>query len=113
MKSKVYFLAASVFVYFFLISCSVQRVSKIVQHDIKPGMTKEQVVSVLGKPYKVAMAAEKNITYDQLFYKEELWTGKTHVLTESILSFENNVLVKIDQGQERIEGDTTIINNKK
>ncbi|WP_336665247.1 outer membrane protein assembly factor BamE domain-containing protein [Elizabethkingia meningoseptica] len=110
MKSKIYFLVASVFVFFFFISCSVQRVSKIVQHDIKSGMTKEQVVSLLGKPYKVAMASEKDVTYDQLYYKEDIWTGRTYVLTESILSFKNNVLVKIDQGQERMEGDTTIIN---
>ncbi|WP_407482509.1 hypothetical protein [Elizabethkingia meningoseptica] len=73
-------------------------------------MTKEKVVSVLGKPYKVTMASEKDVTYDQSYYKEDIWTGRTYVLTESILSFENNILIKIDQGQERIEGDTTIIN---
>ena len=64
-------------------------------------MTKDQVVTLLGSPYKNALQKnESGKQMETLYYKEQLWTGGTHRLIENILTFEEGKLISIKQGKE-------------
>jgi hypothetical protein len=64
-------------------------------------MTKNQVVTLLGSPYKNALQKnESGKQMETLYYKEQLWVGGTHRLIESILTFEEGKLISINQGKE-------------
>lgn len=82
--------------------CSVQRQTKFTSDAIKPGMTKEAVVSKYGKPYKVSSSIDKNqISHEDLYYKEQLYLGRWYEVN-SILHFENSLFVSLEQGKERL-----------
>lgn len=95
--------------YFFLLTltlasfgCAVQRQTKFTSDAIKPGMTKEAVVSRYGKPYKVSSSIDKNhISHEDLYYKEQLYLGRWYEVN-SILHFENSLFVSLEQGKERL-----------
>jgi hypothetical protein len=82
--------------------CSVQRQTKFTSDAIKPGMTKQAVVSKYGKPYKVSSSIDKNqISHEDLYYKEQLYLGRWYEVN-SILHFENSLFVSLEQGKERL-----------
>lgn len=63
-------------------------------------MTKSEVISLLGKPYKSAFMHEKDSSFlEKLYYKEVLWNG-THYFVNSILSFKDQRLLSLKQGRE-------------
>jgi hypothetical protein len=79
----------------------VQKVSNVITKNIQPGMTKNQVETLLGLPYKNALYKnESGKQMETLYYKEQLWTGGTLRLIQSILTFEDGKLISIDQGKE-------------
>lgn len=90
-----------------LMSCIVQKESKIVKQDIQIGMSEDEVVNKLGKPYKISAQENEKI----YFYKETLWAGKTHVVIENRLIFNNKVLLKIEQGEEETDAGKVEIRN--
>jgi len=93
-----------------VISCSVQRVSKVVRKNIQLGMTKKEVVALLGSPYKNAVSKnEEGKLKEVLFYKEEIWTGGRHRLIENKLLFQDEKLVAIEQGKEAEPGQPNIV----
>lgn len=93
-----------------VISCSVQRVSKVVKKNIQLGMTKKEVVSLLGAPYKNAVSKnEEGKLKEVLYYKEEIWTGGRHRLIENKLLFQDEKLFAIEQGKEADAGQPNIV----
>lgn len=93
-----------------IISCSVQRVSKVVRKNIQLGMTKKEVVALLGSPYKNAVSKnEAGKLKETLYYKEEIWTGARHRLIENRLLFQDEKLVAIEQGKEAEGGQPNIV----
>lgn len=86
-------------------SCTVQRVSKLTSDNIKPGLSKEEVIALCGKPYKEAFNyTEDKILVEQLYYKEELFVNKWVEVT-TILHFEDSKLVSIEPFRERSAND--------
>lgn len=84
-----------------LFGCSVQRQSKFTANNVKQGMTKEAVISLYGKPYKVSSSVDNNqITHEDLYYKEQLYLGRWYEVN-SILHFENSLFKSLEQGKER------------
>ena len=67
-------------------------------------MSKEEVISTLGKPYKTsARYDEQENIIDILFYKEktqDIWNGIT-TINNHIFVFKNKKLIAIDQGDEQ------------
>lgn len=69
------------------------------------GMSIEQVVKALGRPYKTASRYDKaRNVQDVLYYKEKTWDDGgwswSTTTTNHILVFKNRILVAIDQGAE-------------
>jgi hypothetical protein len=91
----------SLVIFLTIISCSVQRVSKVVTKNIELGMSKKEVVSLLGIPYKNAVSKnEEGKLKEVLYYKEQIWTGGRHRLIENKLLFQDERLISIEQGKE-------------
>ncbi len=106
----------SVFVCFLLFSVSscvsVVRQSKIVSKDIRVKMTKEEVKSRIGSPYKVAYKlADGGKYYDYWYYKEAIYTGRAWFWVETILVFDGDTLREVKQGREQREGETIQVTN--
>ncbi len=82
--------------------CAVQRQTKFTSDHIKPGMTKEAVLALYGKPYKESSATDSNqILNEDFYYKEQLYLGRWYEVN-SILHFENSVFKSLEQGKERL-----------
>lgn len=91
----------------FLTSCSTR--SKFTSESINIGMTKEQVVSKFGKPYKSAFTENKETgeIEESLFYRENFYMGNRSIT--NILIFKGGKLVSLEQGQESDTNSPTII----
>lgn len=77
-------------------SCAGYRVTKFSTNSIRIGDNKELVIEQFGNPFKV----EKNKSLEVLYYKEAVDVSNyTYILT-TILTFENSVLVKMEQKEE-------------
>ncbi|MRJ08641.1 hypothetical protein EDL98_07915 [Ornithobacterium rhinotracheale] len=76
--------------------------SKIVSYNIQPGMTKNEVIGIMGKPYKKGFVDNPYAKEEVFYYKEKIKSPNkvTVVYIENILTFKNNVLVSIEQGDE-------------
>ena len=104
-------------IYFFLltltitlIGCAVQRQSKFKSDQIKPGMTKEAVIALYGKPYKESSSTDNTQTlFEKLYYKEHLFISRWYEVN-SILHFENSIFKSLEQGEEQlVDGDKIIV----
>ena len=87
----------------FLTSCiPLGTQSRLVTKNIQIGMTKNEVRSRIGQPYKIASElGPKGRHYDSWFYKEKIWTGYEDNFTiQNILIFSNDILIEIKQGEE-------------
>lgn len=74
-------------------------------------MTKEQVVSKFGKPYKSAFKENKETgeIEESLFYRENFNMGNRSIT--NILIFKGGKLVSLEQGKESDTNSPTIITN--
>ncbi len=71
--------------------------SKIV--TLKPGMTKEEVKSIMGEPYKIAFTTnEKQELTEDMYYKTSVFIEKWYVITYQC-TFENNKLKSLAQNE--------------
>lgn len=73
--------------------------------NITLGMTKEQVTSICGKPYKTSARYDKEENLQEIYYyKEKTWDDGgfswSTTVTNHIFVFKNNKLIVIDQGDE-------------
>lgn len=90
-----------------LISCSSR--SKFTSESLSVGMTKEQVISKFGKPYKSSFTENKETgeTKESLYYKENLYMRNSSIT--NILTFKSGKLISLEQGQESESNSTVII----
>jgi hypothetical protein len=95
---------------FLLLACSIQKTSNLTTENIKPGMTKTEVTSLHGKPYKESFNYDINkVLHEDLYYKENVYVNKWLEIT-SVLHFEDSKLVSMEQEKER---PVYMENNKK
>jgi hypothetical protein len=87
-----------VLILLFFTSCSTR--SKFTSESLSIGMTKEQIVSKFGKPYKSAFTENKETgeIKESLFYKENFMMGNRSIT--NILTFKGGKFVSLEQGQE-------------
>lgn len=84
----------------FFLSCAGYRVTKITDNSVKLGDKKEFVVKKIGKPFKTESYNNNNKLYEIIYYKEAVDVSSyTYILT-SVLTFEDSILIKIDQKDE-------------
>jgi hypothetical protein len=94
-------------VFFFLLfvlctGCAVQRTSRFTSDRIKPGMTKEEVIALYGKPYKESTFTDNNnVLHEDYYYKEQLFVKRWYEVN-NILHFENAILRSLEQGEEKL-----------
>lgn len=91
----------------FLVSCSSR--SKFTSESLSIGMTKEQVISKFGKPYKSAFTKNEKTgeIQESLFYKENFNLGNRSIT--NILIFKDGKFISLEQGLESNNNSTTII----
>lgn len=91
-------------------SCIVQRRSNFDFQNLQHTMTKKDVISKYGKPYKTSFTYDdQGVLCEELFYKETLYKDTWYEIN-NILHFKDGKLVSLQQGQERrLFNDTTII----
>nr|WP_209919348.1 DUF2845 domain-containing protein [Chryseobacterium jejuense] len=91
----------------FVISCKTS--SKFTSESVNIGMTKEQVISKFGKPYKSEFKGDKETTelQESLFYKENFNMGNSSIT--NILIFKGGKLVALKQGKESESNPPTIV----
>jgi len=91
----------------FLTSCSSR--SKFTSESLSIGMTKEQVISKFGKPYKSAFTENKQTgeMEESLFYKENFNMGNSSIT--NILTFKDGKFVSLEQGPESEGNSPTIV----
>jgi hypothetical protein len=83
------------------LGCGIQRESKFSSSYINPGMTKGEIISKYGKPYKESSSIDSNNTlHEKLYYKEQLYMKRWYEVN-SILNFENSVFKSLEQGKEQ------------
>ena len=82
--------------------------SKFSSESVRLGMTKEEIISKFGKPYKTSFMKGKNAGEfeESLFYRETLSISGNNSIT-NILTFTNGRLVSLKQGTE--SGSNTVI----
>lgn len=90
-----------------LASCSSR--SKFTSDSLNIGMTKEQVLSKFGKPYKSEFTENKETgeMEESLFYKENLNLGNSSIT--NVLTFKGGKFVSLKQGQESENASPIII----
>lgn len=72
----------------------------VTSEKIKPGMSKSEVISIFGKPYKSSFYYDKEKQlHEALYYKEHLFI-KLWYTVNTIFHFENGILVSQEQGAE-------------
>ncbi|ROI02227.1 DUF2845 domain-containing protein [Chryseobacterium sp. G0240] len=93
----------------FFNSCSTR--SKFTSESISIGMTKEQVISKFGKPYKSAFTENKATGQleESLFYRESFSMGNRSIT--NVLHFKEGKLVSLEQGKESEGNSVGIITN--
>ena len=90
-----------------LISCSSR--SKFTSESLSIGMTKEQVISKFGKPYKSSFTKDEKTgeIKESLYYKESFKMANRSIT--NILTFKAGKLVSLEQGQESESNSPVII----
>lgn len=59
---------------YILTGCAIQRTSKFTLDTIKPGMSKDEITAVAGKPYKQTFHfGSDSSLYETYYYKETIW----------------------------------------
>jgi len=81
----------------FCSSCAGYRVTKFTTGSIKLGDKKEVILKKFGKPFKSDLQKEDEVIY----YKEVVDVSSyTYILTTK-LTFENSILIGIEQNEEQ------------
>ena len=81
-------------------SCAVN--NEIRTSGVHPGMTKEEVIKQLGKPDKISFyLSEDSTLYETVNYKESILEVTGFSVMYSTLRFKNNLLVSLNQREER------------
>jgi len=79
----------------------------VTSDKVKPGMSKAELISIFGKPYKSSFFYDKDkILHEDLYYKEQLYI-KTWYMINTIFHFENSKLASQEQGNEELTYDTS------
>ncbi|BEG98271.1 hypothetical protein [Bacteroides sedimenti] len=79
----------------------------VTSDKIKPGMSKAELISIFGKPYKSAFFYDKDkILHETLYYKEQLYI-MTWYSVNTIFHFENSILISQEQGNESLTFDNS------
>jgi hypothetical protein len=93
----------------FLTSCKTS--SKFTSESVSIGMTKEQIISKFGKPYKSAFTENKETKEmeESLYYKENFYMGNRSIT--NILIFKGGKLVALEQGKESEDNSAIIVNH--
>ena len=86
----------------FLTSC---KTTTTLSSKVSLGMTKEEIISKCGKPFKTSAKYDKAENLQEiLFYKEKTWDDGgwswSTTVTNHMFVFKNNKLVAIEQGDE-------------
>jgi len=72
----------------------------VISDKVKPGMSKAELISIFGKPYKSGFYFDKNkVLHEDLYYKEQLFI-ETWYMINTVFHFENSILVSQEQGDE-------------
>jgi hypothetical protein len=94
----------------FTCSCTVQKQSKFTTDRVKPGMTKDAVIALYGKPYKESTFTDSNhVVHENLYYKEHIWMRNWYEIN-NILHFQNSILQSLEQGDEHlVDKERTVV----
>jgi hypothetical protein len=97
------------FLFLFLILATIGlkscKTHTMLSQKVSLGMTKEQVISICGKPYKTSSKYDKEENLQEiLFYKEKTWDDGgwswSTTVANHMFIFRNGKLVAIEQGDE-------------
>ncbi|PWK75990.1 hypothetical protein LX99_03724 [Mucilaginibacter oryzae] len=92
-------------IYLFLLvilfaGCKVQRQTRFTSDKLIPGMNKNEVLEIYGKPYKESSDKDGNGNRQEAwYYKEQLYVGKWYEVNH-VLHFENDKFKSLEQGKE-------------
>jgi hypothetical protein len=72
----------------------------VISDKVKPGMSKAELISIFGKPYKSSFFYDKDkILHEDLYYKEQLYI-KGWYMINTTFHFEDSKLISEEQGNE-------------
>jgi len=75
--------------------------SKFTLDTIRPGMSKEQITALAGKPYKQTFHYGADSTlFETCYYKEVIWKSGWFEFN-NLLHFKNGKLESLEQGREK------------
>lgn len=96
---------------FIIASCASLKLASSASDNITPGMSKEDVIKLLGKPAHINFYEEENGTlFETLVYEKLALRGDWYVY-DDILEFKNNYLKSRYQGPKRFHSKTTKTGN--
>lgn len=96
---KLFNLKAACLILIIILFTSCKTVSKFTSESINIGMSKEQIISRFGQPYKYEVTKDKETgaLEESLFYRESYELGYYSII--NILNFKDGKLVSLKQGK--------------
>ncbi|CAI9686664.1 DUF2845 domain-containing protein [Elizabethkingia anophelis] len=106
---KLFNLKAACLILIIMLFTSCKTVSKFTSESINIGMSKEQIISRFGQPYKYEVTKDKETgaLEESLFYRESYELGYYSII--NILNFKDGKLVSLKQGEESTRNNHTTI----
>lgn len=106
---KLFNLKAACLILIIILFTSCKTVSKFTSESINIGMSKEQIISRFGQPYKYEVTKDKETgaLEESLFYRESYELGYYSII--NILNFKDGKLVSLKQGKESTRNNHTTI----
>lgn len=106
---KLFNLKAACLILIIILFTSCKTVSKFTSESINIGMSKEQIISRFGQPYKYEVTKDKETgaLEESLFYRESYELGYYSII--NILNFKDGKLVSLKQGEESTRNNHTTI----
>ncbi|MGC4232777.1 MAG: outer membrane protein assembly factor BamE [Niabella sp.] len=96
-----------------IVSCSSLKSASSKSDNIKPGMSKEEVIKLLGRPTHTTFYEEDDGTLFETLVYAKLVLRDNWYTYDDILEFKNNYLKSRYQGPERYHSKTMQIGNGK
>ena len=90
-------------------SCAGYRVSRFTTDPVKIGSPKELVLKKYGPPFKINSYNNGNKTLEVLYYKEPMVVARYEYILTTSLTFDDSILVKIEQEEEPTPDNIRII----
>ena len=90
-------------------SCAGYRVSRFTTDPVKIGSPKELVLKKYGPPFKINSYNNGNKTLEVLYYKEPMVVARYEYILTTSLTFDDTILVKIEQEEEPTPDNIRII----